>query len=67
MPKIRMKIPISGTVSVGNGRTYDSLKRGQVIEADERTTHQYLTAGYAQTDLTGPLGQPGKPEAVPNW
>jgi hypothetical protein len=67
MPKLRMKIGISGTVAVGDGKTYDSLKRGMVIETDERTAAQFLEAGYAETRLEGDIGEARKPEAVPHW
>jgi hypothetical protein len=65
--KLRMKIGIAGSTSVGAGRSYDSLKRGDVIECDERTATQFLSAGYAETRLEGDIGEARKPEAVPNW
>jgi hypothetical protein len=67
MPKLRMKIHIAGITSVGEGKTYTDIHRGDTVETDERTAHQFLTCGYAQADLKGPLGQPGKPEEIPNW
>jgi hypothetical protein len=67
MKTVRMKIGISGTTAVGEGRTYDSLKRGQVIEVDEVTARQFLAAGYAESRLTGDVGEARKPEELPNW
>jgi hypothetical protein len=58
--KIRMKIHIRGITSVGAGRTYDSLVRGQIIEVDERTAAQFLEAGYAERKLDGEIGPSNK-------
>jgi hypothetical protein len=69
MPRVRMKINISGSTSVGAGKEYTNIRRGDVIEVDERVAAQYLECGYAQSDISGPLGQPFKSEAIPdpNW
>jgi hypothetical protein len=67
MPKIRMKINIRGQTSVGSGKTYHDLKRGDVIEVDEAGAAQYLEHGYAESRLEGDIGQPNKSEAIPNW
>jgi hypothetical protein len=63
--KLRMKIGIAGTTSVGAGRTYTDLKRGQVIDVDEATARQFLEAGYAELRLEGAVGEPRKREAIP--
>jgi hypothetical protein len=60
MPRIRMKIGISGSVAVGDGRTYDNLVRGDIVEADERTAAQYCEHGYAERKLDGEIGMPYK-------
>jgi hypothetical protein len=65
--KLRMKINISGMTSVGGGKTYTDLKRGQVIEVDEAVAAQYLEHGYAELRLEGDIGQPYRTEIVPNW
>jgi hypothetical protein len=68
MPKLRMKIGISGITSVGEGKTYSDIKRGDVIEIDdERVVTQYLEHGYAELRLEGDIGQPYRTEIVPNW
>jgi hypothetical protein len=65
MTKVRAKINISGMTSVGGGRTYTDIRRGDVIECDEATAAQFLECGYAQIDLKGPLGAPYKSEVPP--
>jgi hypothetical protein len=66
MTKVRAKIDISGMTSTG-AKTYTDIRRGDVLECDERTAAQFCEHGYAQTDLTGPLGQPYKSSEVANW
>lgn len=67
MTKVKAKINISGMTSTGAGKTYTNIQRGDIIECDERTAAQYIEHGYAQSDLSGPLGQAYKSEVTPNW
>lgn len=60
--KVKMKIGIAG-----NSDGYHDLKRGDIVDFDQATAEKYLTHGYAQADLTGPLRQPRKREEIPNW
>lgn len=64
--RIRMKIRIGGAVS-GGSTTYHDLKRGDIIDVDEPIAHQYSENGYAETNLTGDIGQAYKPEAAPHY
>jgi hypothetical protein len=65
--RIRMKIGISGITSVGGGKTYTDLKRGQIIDADENVANQYIEHGYAEKRLEGDVGPAYKSESAAHW
>jgi hypothetical protein len=66
MTPLKMKIGISGSTSTGEGKTYNSIQRGDIVECDEKTAAQYLQFGYAQSDLQSEPGTPYKSEPIPD-
>jgi hypothetical protein len=58
--RVRMLIPVPGVLGGATG-SYTDVERGQVVDVPEATALGYVKSGIAQTDLTGPLGQPYKP------
>lgn len=58
--KVRMRIDIKGTAFGRNPRPPDqySVKRGEIVECDERTALQMIIMGKAEEKLDGPLGRP---------
>jgi hypothetical protein len=55
--KYRMLVSVEGTFhGLGGG-----VKRGDIVELDDASAKRYLAAGYIETNLKGPVGQPYKP------
>jgi hypothetical protein len=54
--KIRLRLDMQGQFE-----NESSPRRGDVVECPRSHAERYLAAGYAQYDLTGPLGKAYEP------